>query len=261
MIKLVYHQPSEIAKRIGYEPEDIKLLLVRMKIFAKRNQLPKKNLYSSKSCECCGSYHGTCDLKVRYWIDMEEYDIYPEDSSDFDCDGCKEFRKEYDYEEDYYTFTGQNPKIDCPHFKVCQYCQGTGVYTNQLFEILGSIYRNMEDNGSDEFGQELNNAVFHYWHRNQYPEIELKCEHDWYISEPKYCPFCHGKGYLEDPIEALLVSYFVNNLMEYGSYEDAGQSLKALDLWQFMKTQRRFFHSDLVYFEQLEEKEYGDTIT
>ena len=51
MIKLVYHHPSEIAKRIGYEPEDIKLLLVRMKIFAKRNQLPKKNLYSSKTLD------------------------------------------------------------------------------------------------------------------------------------------------------------------------------------------------------------------
>lgn len=252
----------ELTKRIGYKTTDIKLLLTRMKIVSRRDQLPKKNLYSSKHCECCGPYHGTCDLKVQYWIDMEEYEIYPEDQSDFECDGCKQIRKEYDYEDDYYIFTGQNPKIDCPHFRICQYCQGTGVYINQLFETLGSIDHQMQENGNDGFESELTNAVFHYWRGGRnYSETDLRCMYDSYISESKYCPFCHGEGYLADPIEALLVSYFANYLMEYDNYEPAGQSLKALDLWQFMKSQRRFFHSDFVYFEKLDHDMYKDRLS
>jgi hypothetical protein len=240
---------SSLAKRVGYQPGDMNLFFIRMKMISKRGQLPKQNFYSSKKCECCGPYHGSCSIKEKYWIDMEEYDIYPEDRSDFECDGCRNI------DDGYKFFTGQNPKIDCPHFRVCRFCKGTGVYANQLFESLGSICLHIEDTADDDCDYyPIVGAVSYYWYGKNMRKSDLECAYDAYLKEPKYCPFCHGTGYLSDPIEAVLVSRYAEDLMEYESFDDAGQYLNALHIWHSMKWQKKFFHSDFSYFKKLEAK-------
>jgi hypothetical protein len=276
---------SVLAKQLGYRPQDMRFFFTRMKILSRQVQLPRPNYYSSKECECCGTYHGTCSLKQQYWTDMEEYDVYPEDQSDFECDGCRQFAAmkvenrpdlESDgceqcasltplykngemtecfiicYDGDPFVFKGQNPKIDCPHFRACRYCQGTGVYANQLFEALGSIELYVRETAEDETDYfALYCAVMYYWRGGKVPKTELECTYDAYISEPKYCQFCHGTRYLDDPIEAVLVSSFTENLMEYGLLEDASQYLAALCIWQNMKHTKRHFTSDFERFEKL----------
>jgi hypothetical protein len=41
---------SSLAKRVGYQPGDMNLFFIRMKMISKRNQLPRQNFYSSKKC-------------------------------------------------------------------------------------------------------------------------------------------------------------------------------------------------------------------
>ncbi len=278
---------SALAKCIGYRPQDMRFFFTRMRILSGRTQLPKPNYYSSKECECCGTYHGNCSLKQQYWTDMEEYDVYPESQSDFECDGCRQFasmkvenrpdlesdgcehcaslkplyaeNEEMDEcflicnDGDPFVFKGQNPKIDCPHFRACRYCQGTGVYANQLFEALGAIHLDVCETAEDEYDfDEINRAVSHYWHGSIAPISDLGCAYDGYISEPKGCPFCHGTRYLDDPIEAILVASFAVKLMEYELLDDAALILAALRVWHNMKYTKRFFTSDFERFEKLE---------
>lgn len=251
-----------LTKRLGELPQDMKLFLRRMKILSRRGQLPRPNYYSSKPCECCGSYHGRCYLKIQYWNVMEELEYYPEDISDFECDGCKKFKEDKMRIENntapyIFIFKGQNPKIDCPHFRACRFCQGTGVYSNQLLEVLGLIYLNVCETSEDQYDyREINNAVVYYWHRLTDKDDQLRCEYDVYLSDySSLCPFCHGTGHLADPIETLLVANFKDNLIEYGLFESANEDLAALRVWQNMKYTKRYFSTDFRLFEKLEADE------
>ena len=211
-----------------------------IKIWEKHGQPLKSNYYSNKPCECCGSYHGFCAIKLEYFEDMEEYDIYPEDRSDYECDGCKQFRNT----DDSFIFEGQNPKIDCPHFQKCGFCKGTGVYSNQLIEFIGSKWQEISDYGEDPDDQYIfDKAIRYYWHRpSHYDTLSLNCSFDAYLDDNTPCPFCGESGKLEDPIEALLVAIISDDLFECGgSFEDAAKALVALKVWQNMKFNKKYF--------------------
>lgn len=221
-----------------------------MRFWSRLGQPPKPNYYSSKACECCGTYHGQCHLKIQYWNVMEELEYYPEDISDFECDGCKKFKEDKMRIENntapyIFIFEGQNPKIDCPHFLTCQYCQGTGVYSNQLLENLGRIQINISETAEDEADYfDINTAIWYYWHRNK-PKTKMICEFDGYLVDAWNCPFCKGKYILEDPIEKILVDHFVNDFIGFELFEEGSQDLTALRLWKNMKYTKRYFSSDL----------------
>ena len=210
-----------------------------IKFWEKHGQPLKSNYYSNKSCECCGSYHGFCKIKLEYFTDMEEYDIYPEDRADYECDGCKQFRNT----DDSFIFEGQNPKIDCPHFQRCGFCQGTGVYPNQLIEFIGSKWQRIMDTGDDPEDQyKFENAVRYYRHGlSHYDTSSLNCPADAYLDDNTPCPFCGESGKLEDPIEALLVAIISNDLFEGGSFEDVAKGFAALNTWQSMKFAKKYF--------------------
>ncbi len=213
-------------------------------LWEKHGQPPKPNYYSSKPCECCGTYHGFCKIKIEYFIDTEEYDIYPEDRADYECDGCKYFKNC----DDSFVFDGQNPKIDCPHFRPCGFCQGTGVYPNQLIEFIGSKWQGIMDTGEDPEDQyKFENAVRYYRHGLSHNNTSsLNCPADAYLSDNMPCPFCHDdsereSGKLEDPMEVLLVAIISNDLFECGSFEDVAKGFTALNTWQSMKFAKKYF--------------------
>jgi len=210
----------------------------------KRGQPPKPNYYSGKQCKCCGAYHGFCAIKIEHYIHMEEYDIYPEDRSDYECNGCRnsKFHDSLDFEV-------QNPKIDCPHFKACRFCHGTGVYQNQLIEYIGERWQDIVDTGEDPEDQySFYTAIRYYWHMSPYASSSLSCPADLYLSDNRSCPYCNGTGELEDPIEVLLVAIITNDLFESGLIAKAAEGLIALETWRNMKFRKRLFTSDFLRF-------------
>ncbi|MFA5744393.1 MAG: hypothetical protein WC936_06285 [Candidatus Nanoarchaeia archaeon] len=269
---------SQFARQFGIHPLNMDLLARTMKIISRKGQFPKQNYYSAKSCECCGTYHGDCGIKVDWYYEYQSYltpdDDIPEAVSDTSCDGCSLARDSRDFFEkdegiytcppeyhqnddnEVYVFEGQNPKVDCPYFRPCKFCQGTGVYANKLLEYLGKIYLETFDTAEDYFDLiPVNAAVLYYWQRKidessyGYRYISA-CEFDQYLSDPSACPFCHGTK-LDDPIETLLVSNISLGFMDNGVYDDAIEGITALSIWRSMKYAKRLYNRDFRAFEKL----------
>lgn len=241
-----------------------------LKLWSKIGQPIRQNHYSSKHCEVCGKYHGFCLFKYIYWdIQKEDYDKYPEDRSCYECDGCKYFKehiKEYtnliendflDEYSDFFIFEGQNPKIDCKNFIECNYCQGTGVYSNKLLEHLGNLYTEIVENGDwdKEFFIDIDTAIHYYWNRDKpndfgdWPMMPQHCACSSYMYDLNHgshikCPFCDNTNKLEDPIEILLVDNFMSNMYFYTAFDKASENLAALQLWKDMKNEKRYFECD-----------------
>lgn len=240
-----------------------------LKLWSKIGQPIKQNHYSSKHCEICGKYHGFCAFKYLYWdIQQNNYENYPQYQSDYECDGCKHFRENieeyktliendvYDDYSDFVIFEGQNPKIDCKNFIECQYCKGTGVYSNTVLEHLGQLCLEiLEDANSEYEFVDINTAVEYYWYRNKpyddgnWPLFLQHCAHTSYLYDTNNpnlfkCPFCNDTGKLEDPIEIVLVDTFMENLYTCSMFDKAAENLATLQLWKDMKDEKRYFESD-----------------
>lgn len=222
-----------------------------LNLWKKHGQPLNPNYYSNKTCACCGTYHGFCNLKYNYWADMEEYEIYPEDISDFHCDGCKCCKTDNCLDSETFIFEGQNPKVDCPQFQSCDFCQGTGVYSNKLIEYLGTVYYDEFIANYQEYDIfDIDLARKYYWNRHIPSNKTLECVFDTYLSDNTTCPFCHNSKKLEDPIETFIVAQISNAMMEYGLFETVSAGFDALNVWRNMKYGKRLFGSDFRRYDE-----------
>lgn len=235
-----------------YSMINVKPSEFHLNLWEKYGQPVKSNYYSNKSCTCCGIYHGFCYLKWDYWDDMEEYDMYPEDISDFYCDGCKCYKEDGESDIETFIFKGENPKIDCPYFHSCDFCQGTGVYSNKLIEYLGTVYYDEFIVNYQEYDVfDIDLARRYYWNRYVPLNKTLECVFDPYLSDNMPCPFCDGTKKLEDPIEACIVGQISDDMMEYRLFKKVSVGFEALNIWRSMKYGKRLFNSDFRRYKEL----------
>ena len=157
----------------------------------KTRTTPKPNYYSNKPCECCGSYHGFCKIKLEYFTDMEEYDIYPEDRADYECDGCKYFRNC----DDSFIFEVRTRKSTARISNGAGSVKARGYIQTNLLSSSGQNGKGIMDTGEDPEDQyKFENAysILLAWHGLSHNDTSsLNCPADAYLSDNMPCPFCH----------------------------------------------------------------------